>query len=136
MSSIPLEGPTTHVVCAIIERNNLLLLAQRPAGKRLAGYWEFPGGKIEPGESPTDALHRELHEELGCSVIIHEVGPCVSHTYEWGNILLYPFRCRLRDESLEPSALEHAKLAWLSIKNLHQFDLAPADLPVLAWLLK
>lgn len=133
-SSDPAPKPPTPVVCAIIEHEGRCLIAQRPEGKRLAGFWEFPGGKVEKGESPVAALHRELTEELGCRVEITAAGPPVPHTYEWGRILLFPFRCRLASGSAQPIAHEHSALSWLPVAALSQFNLAPADLPVLAWL--
>lgn len=125
-----------QVVCAILERDGLVLVAERPAGKRLAGFWEFPGGKIEPGESPEAALHRELEEELGCEVEALVPGPPVLHDYEWGQILLHPFRCRLRGVSRGPMAREHVALKWVGSHELADLRLAPADVPVLAWLLR
>lgn len=133
-SSAPAPKPPTPVVCAIIEHEGRCLIAQRPEGKRLAGFWEFPGGKIEKGESPVAALHRELAEELGCRVEITAAGPPVPHTYEWGRILLFPFRCRLASGSAQPAAHEHSALSWQPVATLSQFSLAPADIPVLAWL--
>jgi 8-oxo-dGTP diphosphatase len=124
----------TPVVCAIIEHEGRCLIAQRPEGKRLAGFWEFPGGKVERGESPVAALHRELAEELGCCVEITAAVPAVRHAYEWGSILLFPFRCRLAAGSAQPTAHEHSALTWQPVATLSQFSLAPADLPVLAWL--
>lgn len=125
-----------HVVCAILERDGLVLVAERPEGKRLAGYWEFPGGKVEPEESPETALHRELEEELGCKVEVLAAGPAVLHEYGWGSILLHPFRCRLQPSSREPEAREHAALKWVEQHRLVGTKLAPADIPVLAWLLR
>lgn len=123
-----------HVVCAVLERDGLVLVAKRPEGKRLAGFWEFPGGKIEPGESAEAALHRELREELGCEVEVLASGPSVLHDYEWGRILLHPFRCRLRQGSPDLVAHEHSALKWVKRQDLAQIRLAPADIPILEWL--
>jgi 8-oxo-dGTP diphosphatase len=128
--------PPIHVVCGIIERENRILLAQRPAGKRLAGLWEFPGGKVELDETPVQALHRELAEELGCEVIITREGPAVPWVYEWGSIVLHSFVCRLADNSSEPHAHEHQAIAWLPQAQIRTFDLAPADGPIVDWLLQ
>lgn len=127
--------PPVEVVCAIIQKQGLVLLAQRPMGKRLAGCWEFPGGKIEAEETPAQALHRELFEELGCFVQIIEVGPVVPWSYDWGCILLHAFVCELADSSEAPQPHEHTALDWASISDISRHSLAPADGPILDWLL-
>lgn len=126
--------PPTSVVCALIWHSSLsqVLIARRPPGKLLAGLWEFPGGKIDPGESAAEALHRELQEELGCQVEIMEILPDISHTYPWVEILMTPFVCRLTPTSPPPTPLEHTELTWASWSELSSFDIAPADLPLLA----
>lgn len=124
-----------QVVCAIIERDGRVLMAQRPDGKRLAGCWEFPGGKIEEDETPIQALHRELAEELGCEVTISREGPSVPWSYDWGNITLHAFVCRLTDPSTEPQPHEHAALNWLPLSQIRGLLLAPADGPIVDWLL-
>lgn len=126
--------PPVAVVCAIIERGGLILLARRPEGKKLAGLWEFPGGKVESQEHPAEALHRELTEELGCTVTIATAGPPVSHGYEWGVIHLHPFLCQLAPGSADPHPHEHTALAWVRPADLMNYPLAPADVPVVAWL--
>lgn len=126
--------PPVPVVCAIIERGGLILLAQRPAGKRLAGLWEFPGGKVEPDEQPAAALHRELAEELGCLVTITRPGPPVVYHYEWGSISLHPFLCQLAPGSENPTPHEHTALSWVRPEDLISHPLAPADVPVVQWL--
>ncbi len=127
-----MKAAPVPVVCALILRGDEVLLARRPEGKKLAGLWEFPGGKVDAGEDPADALHRELREELNCCVDILERLPDAEHDYGWGRILLTPFVCRLRPDSPEPHALEHSALTWASWGRAGDFELAPADLPVLA----
>ena len=123
MTSIP-------VVCAILLRDDLILLAQRPEGKHLALKWEFPGGKVEPGEDPERAMVRELREELGCEVEIVAELPRSSHAYDRGVVEMIPFVCRLAEGSAEPHPQEHAALAWVTLEALTGYDLAPADWPV------
>lgn len=124
--------PPVAVVCVILFKEGRILLAQRPPGKKLAGMWEFAGGKIEPGESAEAALHRELQEELGCSVrITRELAP-VTHDYPWGRVVMTPFMCELAPGSAEPHPHEHTALAWVKPENLRDYDLAPADLPLVA----
>jgi len=123
MTSIP-------VVCAILRRDDLILLAQRPEGKHLALKWEFPGGKVEPSEDPQAAMVRELKEELGCEVEIAAALPRSSHAYERGVVEMIPFICRLTSNSSEPHPHEHAALAWVTMEELQGYDLAPADWPV------
>ena len=126
--------PPVPVVCAIIVRGDRILLAQRPPDKKLGGLWEFPGGKVEEGESAEDALHRELQEELGCSVrITQSLAPFV-HAYAWGRIELIPFVCELADGSPEPHAHEHTALVWVEREELRNYKLAPADVPLVAGL--
>lgn len=103
---------STSVVCAVIVSDGGVLVAQRPKGTRLAGFWEFPGGKVEVGESGEDALIREIHEELACEIVIVEQGPAIEWSYAWGNICLQAFRCKLSARSPEPQALEHSALHW------------------------
>jgi 8-oxo-dGTP diphosphatase len=122
-----------EVVCAVICRGREVLIARRPAGKRLAGLWEFPGGKLEPGEPPEAALHRELLEELGCRVVALQPGPEVVHAYPWCTVRMFAFACRLDPDGPVPVALEHEALAWVAPERLTDFELAPADLPLLAW---
>ncbi|MCA1962414.1 MAG: (deoxy)nucleoside triphosphate pyrophosphohydrolase [Prosthecobacter sp.] len=124
------------VVCALIEDAGRVLIAKRAPGRSLAEFWEFPGGKIEPGETPEQALLREIEEELGCQVVCTMAGPPVLHAYEWAEILLHPFLCRLQEGSPGAQAREHAEILWMRRETLDSVDFAPADLPVLAWYLQ
>ena len=121
------------VVCALIEHNGRVLVAQRPGDKHLALKWEFPGGKVEPGEAPAAALVREIREELACDITIAQALP--RSVYKYDNqppIELIPFVCHLDPKSPEPQAREHASLAWARREELPDFDFAAADFPVLA----
>lgn len=122
------------VVCALIIRNGRVLVAQRPAGKHLALKWEFPGGKVEPGEEPAAALAREIEEELGCRIEVRERWPSATHRYERGEIELIPFLCSLADDSAEPHPHEHIAVEWPGVDELRRFDLAEADWPIVSLL--
>ena len=127
-------SPPVPVVCAIIVRDGRIMLAQRPPDKKLGGLWEFPGGKVEAGESAEEALHRELQEELGCRVRITQTLAPFVHAYDWGRIELIPFVCELAEGSAEPHAHEHTALVWVERGELKGYDLAPADVPLVAGL--
>ena len=114
----------------MIERGGRVLLARRPAHKHLALKWEFPGGKIEPGETAEVALLREIREELGCLVAIVRPLPRFTHAYERTTIGMIPFVCRLAAGSPEPQPTEHTAVVWVSPRQLRQYDLAAADRPV------
>lgn len=122
------------VVCALIEDNaGRVLVAQRAAHKHLGGRWEFPGGKIEPGETPEAALVREIREELGCEVT---PGAALPHCrYDYGAeavfIELIPYVTRLALGSPLPTPVEHAELRWMPLAELAALDLASADRKVL-----
>ena len=118
------------VAAALVNDRGEVLLAKRPEGKRLAGKWEFPGGKVEAHESPEAALARELHEELGIVVAPKDFEPFwfLSHDYgaQFGFHLLMPvYLCRKWQG--EPKALEHAALAWTLPKNMQQLPMIEAD---------
>lgn len=118
-----------HVACALIEKEGLLLAAQRSATMNLPLKWEFPGGKIEAGESPEACLHRELREEMEISV---EIGrallPCTHHYADF-TVTLYPFLCQLA--TAEIVLREHAAMQWVEPAELMTLDWAAADLPVI-----
>lgn len=120
------------VTCGLIERDGRLLVAQRPPGKALAGKWEFPGGKLEPGEAPAACLARELREELGVDVRVGASLPATVHRYSLSvrAIRLLPFRCAI--VAGEPHPHEHSALRWCTVDEIATLDLATADLPVLA----
>jgi 8-oxo-dGTP diphosphatase len=119
-----------HVACALIERDGLLLAAQRSATMSLPLKWEFPGGKIEAGESPEACLHRELREEMDVSVVIGQALLSSTHHYPDFTVTLYPFLCQL--ETAEIVLREHAAMRWLAPTELLTLDWAAADLPVIA----
>lgn len=118
------------VVCAIIERDGRFLIARRGEGRHLARKWEFPGGKVEPGEDEIDALRRELREELQVEVEITERLTPVAYAYPDRSLRLIAWRCRLVDG--EPYAGEHEELRWIGIDEAGSYDFPEADLPVLA----
>lgn len=121
------------VVCAIIEDEaGRFLLAKRPEGKCHGGFWEFPGGKLEEGESIEAALVRELQEELLIQTEVFQILKMVEHHDEKSSIRLIP--CRARILSGVPKALEHSEIGWFSVHQIDRSSLAPADVPVLAML--
>ena len=120
---------TLHVACALIERGGRVLGVQRSAAMSLPLKWEFPGGKIEPGESVAVCLVREVREELGVEVAVGEALPDAAHDYPGFSVVLYPRRCRII--AGEPALIEHAAARWLLPEELHAVDWAAADLPVL-----
>lgn len=121
------------VACAVIVRHDRkILAARRPKGKCLAGKWEFPGGKIEDAETSSDALIREIREELGTEIELILALPIVAYSYSDFHIRLHPWLCRIVGP--EPVATEHEAITWLSQKALHTLDWAEADLPILDFL--
>ena len=119
-----------NVVGAVIRRNGAILCAQRGPGGSLAGMWEFPGGKIEPGETPKEALEREIVEELECRVTVGEMVTTTTHEYDFGVVSLTTFYCELVDGI--PALTEHAAVVWLDPSELHTLQWAPADVPAVA----
>ncbi len=116
-----------NVVGAVIVRDRLILCAQRGPRGELGGLWEFPGGKIEPGESPHDALVREIHEELRCEVVVGQEVTTTTYAYDFGTVTLTTFWCEL--VSGTPTLTEHAAVRWLPPAELDSIGWAPADLP-------
>ena len=116
---------------ALIDVDGRILLAQRPEGKTLAGLWEFPGGKVEAGESPEAALIRELHEELGIDTWASCLAPLsfASHGYDDFHLLMPLFACRRWKGTPEPK--EGQKLAWVRVQDLRNYPMPPADIPLI-----
>jgi 8-oxo-dGTP diphosphatase len=120
--------------CALIDADGRVLIAQRPEGKSMAGLWEFPGGKVDPGERPEDALIRELKEELGIVVKEACLAPLTfaSHTYEDFHLLMPLYVCRRWEGTVTPR--EGQKLAWVRPNRLRDYPMPPADIPLISHL--
>lgn len=119
--------PRFNVVGAVIVNNERVLAAKRRPGGSLPHMWEFPGGKIEDGESPREALAREIGEELLVDVRVGEEIVSTTHDYEFGVVTLTTYYCELRSGT--PRLTEHAALRWLAPDELLSVEWAPADLP-------
>jgi 8-oxo-dGTP diphosphatase len=122
------------VACALIDPDGRVLIAQRPATKNMGGLWEFPGGKVEPGETPEDTLIRELREELGITVKADCLAPFTfaSHAYADFHLLMPLYVCR-RWEGI-PQPIEHPQLKWVRPKDMSSYPMPPADLPLVPML--
>ena len=124
------------VACALIDSDNRVLIAQRPKGKQLADLWEFPGGKLNAGERPEQALIRELEEELGIVVKEACLAPLTfaSHAYEDFHLLMPLYVCRRWEGFV--AAREAQALKWVNAKDLRNFPMPPADRPLIAPLIE
>lgn len=120
--------------CALVDADGRVLIAKRPQGKSMAGLWEFPGGKLEPGEGPEACLIRELQEELGITVAQACLAPFVftSHAYDSFHLIMPLYLCRRWDGFV--TAKEHEALAWVKPEKMTDYPMPPADLPLVAWL--
>ncbi|MFK7944538.1 MAG: (deoxy)nucleoside triphosphate pyrophosphohydrolase [Paracoccaceae bacterium] len=116
---------------ALIDPDGRVLLAQRPEGKSMAGLWEFPGGKVEPGETPEACLIRELHEELGIGTWESCLAPLTfaSHSYEDFHLLMPLFACRKWEGIAE--GREGQSLAWVAPQKLREYPMPAADIPLI-----
>ena len=136
---MPTTGPDNKplllvVAAALIDVDGRVLLAQRPEGKAMAGLWEFPGGKIEPGETPEAALIRELDEELGINTVSSCLAPVAfaSHGYDDFHLLLMLYACRRWQGVVTPR--ENNDVIWVRPNRLRQYPMPPADEPLIAML--
>ncbi|WGG59378.1 8-oxo-dGTP diphosphatase MutT [Brucella intermedia] len=121
--------------CALVDPDGRVLLTQRPEGKQLAGLWEFPGGKVEPGETPEETLIRELQEEIGITTKVPCLAPLTfaSHTYDDFHLLMPLYVCR-RYEGIA-RGLEGQALKWVRPKDMRDYPMPPADEPLIPFLL-
>jgi 8-oxo-dGTP diphosphatase len=125
-----------HVAaCALVDADGRVLLAQRPAGKPMAGLWEFPGGKVEDGETPEQSLIRELQEELGIVVKEDCLAPLTfaSHAYPDFHLLMPLYVCRRWEGQV--AATEGQNLVWVRPNRLRDYDMPPADVPLISHLM-
>lgn len=120
--------------CALVDADRRVLIAERPAGKAMAGLWEFPGGKVEAGETPEEALIRELHEELGITTRVACLAPLTfaSHAYDDFHLLMPLFICR-RFEGIA-TAREGQALKWVRAQALRDYPMPAADAPLIPFL--
>lgn len=119
------------VAVALVDKDGRILLAQRPEGKSMAGLWEFPGGKVEPGETPEHALIRELQEELGIDTWASCLAPLTfaSHSYEDFHLLMPLYVCRKWEG--QPRSRENQSLKWVRSKELRKYPMPAADVPLI-----
>jgi 8-oxo-dGTP diphosphatase len=137
MSSVATSSVKLVLVaaCALVDADGRVLIAQRPAGKAMAGLWEFPGGKVEAGERPEQTLIRELGEELG--IVVNEacLAPLTFASHDYGDFhLLMPlYVCRRWEGTV--TALEAQQLAWVRANRLRDYPMPPADAPLVSHLM-
>ena len=126
---------TLVVACALVDADRRVLITQRPEGKALAGLWEFPGGKLEPGERPEASLIRELHEEIGIAVQEACLAPLTfaSHAYDDFHLLMPLYICRRWEGQVIPR--EGQNLAWVRPNKLRDYPMPPADIPLIPHLI-
>ena len=119
---------------ALVDVDGRVLICRRPQGKALAGLWEFPGGKVEPGETPEACLIRELDEELGIKVAHACLSPFVfaSHAYDSFHLLMPLYLCRRWEGAV--AAREHEAVVWVRPNQMSDYPMPPADAPLVAWL--
>lgn len=119
------------VACALVDSDGRVLLSQRPPGKALAGLWEFPGGKLEPGESPEQGLVRELREELGIATKIACLAPLAfaSHAYPEFHLFMPLYVCRRYEGT--PRGMEGQQLKWVRPRDMRDYPMPPADEPLI-----
>jgi 8-oxo-dGTP diphosphatase len=133
-----MEAPGSKLLlvaaCALVDADGRVLICRRPEGKQMAGLWEFPGGKVEPGETPEAALIREMKEELGIEIKAACLAPFVfaSHAYDGFHLLMPLYLCRRWEGMVQ--ALEHSALAWARPDKLGDYPMPPADAPLVAYL--
>ena len=138
MPTTAVEAPAKPIILvaavALIDADGRVLLAQRPDGKAMGGLWEFPGGKVEAGETPEAALIRELREELAIETASSCLAPLtfVSHGYDDFHLLMPLFACRRWQG--QPQAIEHQALRWVRPMRLGDYLMPPADVPLVAML--
>jgi 8-oxo-dGTP diphosphatase len=116
------------VVAALVRQAGRMLMSRRRPDQAMPNLWEFPGGKVEPGEHPEAALIREVREELGCDVEIDRIEEVVFHAYEEFDLYMLVYGCRVTRG--EPRAIEVAEVAWVRAADLPGLDLLPADYPL------
>ena len=138
MPTTAVEAPAKPIILvaavALIDADGRVLLAQRPDGKAMGGLWEFPGGKVEAGETPEAALIRELREELAIETFSSCLAPLTfaSHGYDDFHLLMPLFACRRWQG--QPQAIEHQALRWVRPMRLADYPMPPADVPLVAML--
>ncbi len=135
MVDVPDKKPVLLVVAAaLVDRDNRVLIAERPQGRSMAGLWEFPGGKVAAGETPEQALVRELAEELGIEVCLECLAPFTfaSHSYETFHLLMPLYLCRTWDGEITPR--EGQRIAWVRASRLAGYPMPPADIPLIPML--
>ena len=133
--AIPGKRLLLVAACALVDADGRVLLAQRPEGKQLAGLWEFPGGKVEPGETPEQCIIRELHEEIGIETDIPCLAPLTfaSHSYDDFHLLMPLFVCRRFRGIAQPR--EGQALKWVRPKQMRDYPMPPADAPLIPFLI-
>jgi len=119
---------TLVVAGLIVGDDHRILITQRRADQALGGHWEFPGGKVEPGEAPVAALVRELAEEIGVTVAVGRIWDALFHAYPEFDLVMLVYRCRIVEGT--PRAVEVAALAWVAAHELAGWDILPADQPL------
>jgi 8-oxo-dGTP diphosphatase len=120
--------PPLIVTAAILHHADKILIAQRRPDCRLAGMWEFPGGKLDEDESPQQGLQREIREELGIEIEVGEIFETIYHCYDWGAALILAYTCR--PLSLKIENIEVADHRWVTAEEMDGFEMLPADEPI------
>jgi len=126
----PASGLPLLVTAAIIIQDGKVLLTRRPHDKRHPGMWEFPGGKVEPEESPEEALRRELNEELGVESSVNGVFEVIYYRYDWGAVLILAYTCTILTSPIKNIGV--AEHRWVSPDELSLYQILPADQPIVA----